>query len=485
MLKTACMSIFYKIKTPGSALYQMSCVAGGTVIAQILNVVVLPIISRMYSPADFGVMAVYSSVIAISAEISGFRYHYAIPLPKDDRYARALLSLSFIIQIFIVAVISIILINAGDKVLSFLSLDALEQYQLYIPIGVAGIGLYNILLKMSVRNSRFKTIAKTKVSQALGRDITMAAAGALTHGPFGLIIGTIIGQSGGIVTLFRDLLPLNNIFCFKRYKLYRAMVRYKRFPIYNMPFGIVNTLGMYLPQLTLTSYYGASVTGIYAMAALVLSLPSRFIGEAVGSVFVQRASAARYSGSLNELSIRFYQTMLKISIFPVAVLSLSAPLLLAIILGEQWGESGLYAIALIPFASYNLVYSPLNVLYLVFERQKEAFLHETFSVFAKGAVLLWGGYTHMPPVRTICIFSLICFFVSLYRVIFLLKIAGHTAKMVLVSTFRTIAWSALLLMVPAFCYMLGLNILCLITSAIAVIPYTYKTYRDLRELSVL
>ena len=79
---------------PESAARHVSIIAGGTVIAQAVGILTMPIVSRIYSPADYGIMAVYASVIAILGELSSFRYHLAIPLPKRERYANALVILS-------------------------------------------------------------------------------------------------------------------------------------------------------------------------------------------------------------------------------------------------------------------------------------------------------------------------------------------------------------------------------------------------------
>ena len=145
-MKSLCQSIYDKLRTPDSALRQMSFIVGGTVVAQAMNVFILPVISRIFTPAGYGVLAPCSSVDAVLSEISGLRYHNAIPLPKNEIYSRSLVTLSFIIQCIIVILISFILFFAGDTILNILALEILCQYKKFIPIGIAGIGIYKILL---------------------------------------------------------------------------------------------------------------------------------------------------------------------------------------------------------------------------------------------------------------------------------------------------------------------------------------------------
>ena len=121
-----------KLSTPNSALSQVSFVAGGAIIAQILNVFILPIVSRIYSPEDYGLVAVYSSVIAILSQLSGLCYHQAIPLPKQKRYADALVFLSLIIQIVFVSLLSLLLFICGDLILDYISMKSLVQYKYFI-----------------------------------------------------------------------------------------------------------------------------------------------------------------------------------------------------------------------------------------------------------------------------------------------------------------------------------------------------------------
>ena len=137
--------IFSKLKNHGSSLQQISFVVGGTFVAQVINIVILPVLSRIYSPADFGVIAVYSSMIFILSEVSGFRYHLAIPMPRQQRYAHALVYLSLIMQFVFVVIMSITLFFIGNYILDKVSMGDIAKYKLLIPIGVLGIGCYNIL----------------------------------------------------------------------------------------------------------------------------------------------------------------------------------------------------------------------------------------------------------------------------------------------------------------------------------------------------
>ena len=90
------MNIMIKLKimtqlNNNASLKHIAMIAGGTTLAQGINILSTPILSRIYSPEDFGVTAVFISMVSILSVISALRYDLAIPLPKTERYADAVI----------------------------------------------------------------------------------------------------------------------------------------------------------------------------------------------------------------------------------------------------------------------------------------------------------------------------------------------------------------------------------------------------------
>ncbi len=57
---------------------------GGTAAAQVLMVLVLPLLTRLYTPDDFSVLAVYASILGIVTIAACLRMEIAIPLPQHE-----------------------------------------------------------------------------------------------------------------------------------------------------------------------------------------------------------------------------------------------------------------------------------------------------------------------------------------------------------------------------------------------------------------
>lgn len=366
-----------RLANPESALRQISLVAGGTVIAQTIGILSIPIISRIYSPTDFGIMAAYASVIAILGELSGFRYYLAIPLPKDERYAKALVVLSMGLQVAFVSLLALVLFTAGHFLLTKLSMTELIPYHGLIPLGLLATGSYIVLTQWAIREKLFSTIGHTKITQSLSGAASKIILGLWGMRPLGLLIGTIIAQGGGTTTLLRSLLKKKGIPHPEKKDICRAALRYRKFPKYDTFSGVLITAGGRIANLVFLALYSTQIVGYFAMAQQLLGLPSTFVGQAVGQVFIQRASSAKRNGDYLFVFTQTCRSLMRVGFFPILMASFLAPHLFPFILGEQWLQAGIFARIISPWIAINFVYSPLSHSFSIMERQDIGLLFET------------------------------------------------------------------------------------------------------------
>lgn len=81
----------------GSFVRNVAVLAGGTAAGQAIVVLASPVLTRLYTPEDFGVLAVYASLLCVLSTVATLRYELAIPLPKRDEDAAALVVLCLVI----------------------------------------------------------------------------------------------------------------------------------------------------------------------------------------------------------------------------------------------------------------------------------------------------------------------------------------------------------------------------------------------------
>jgi hypothetical protein len=84
----------------------------GTAIAQFISIAASLIISRLYTPDDFGVFTIFISIASLISLLLAGRYELAINLPKSDNEGLNVLGLSIKLNL----IISFFLTKYGSKV---------------------------------------------------------------------------------------------------------------------------------------------------------------------------------------------------------------------------------------------------------------------------------------------------------------------------------------------------------------------------------
>ncbi|MGO5542851.1 lipopolysaccharide biosynthesis protein [Blautia sp. HCP3S3_H10_1] len=318
-------------------------VVGGTAFAQIITILITPILSRIYSPQEYGIYGTFSSLIAIFSISISLDYQNAIPLEKDDENASILLKIAIAILGFATIMLYVLLVFWGDNILGIFNSSELSSYIVFIVAGVFFTGLYNIFLQNAFRKSAFKDISFTKYSQSIIGNLVKIVLGLFAHNPVGLLIGTIIGQSAGIIRLFKvSLKDYKNVRKIERYK--KLLIKYKKFPLFSAPNNLVNTFAIQLPILMLASLYDQEVVGNFSFANSIVGLPTTFVGTAIGQVFY--AKIAKYgSDDLKKMKSdakKMTLRMSEIGIIGYGLLAIIAPELCCFVFGKQWQVAGEY-----------------------------------------------------------------------------------------------------------------------------------------------
>ena len=380
-------------------------VAGGSVIAQCFTMATMPLLSRIYSPEEFGIAAAFSSSMSVLIPLSSLRYFLAIALPKTQRYSYVITNLSFAIVCVYFCILWGIFILCGDTLLMYFNMGNLSDYTILIPFAVLGASVYELLTQCAIREKLFAIIARTKVSQSAAGGFTKICLGCLGVRPLGLILGIIIGQAGGITSM---ALALHHRKFFRRtqwFQIRRAALHYRNFPLYAMPTAIINTTGAQIIPLLVFSFYGATTAGYFSMAHQLLMIPSVFVGNAIGQVFLQKGSIAKYNGELHILCWNTYKTLLKIGIIPMVILVIAAPLVFEVVFGGAWREAGKYAKFLAPITMASFAFSPISHVFNIQNKQNVALKLEILYFIVQILCFLVGVLYHSAH-ASICLYSL-------------------------------------------------------------------------------
>jgi O-antigen/teichoic acid export membrane protein len=367
--------------------------AGGTAIAQAIGMLAAPILTRIYTPEDFGIRAVFVALLAITVIVAAFRYPMAIPLPEEDEQAVNLLALSFGLLAAGAGVVGLAVWLAGDLLIMSANAPDLRPFLWLVPLGLLGAGAYQALTYWAVRKKAFGTIARTTVVQSAGGTGVSIGLGFLAAGPLGLIVGTLVGQAGGVTTLGR-VVKNTGWEAFRSVSasgVKAAAYRYRQFPLFSTWAGLLNTLSLQVPVLILSGSFGSQVVGLYALADRILKLPLQYVGNAVGKPFFGRAAQAKREGNLASITMKLFSTLSAMGLPALVILALVAPAAFTAVFGEAWRTAGVYVQWLSPLFVFILVGSPISTLVAVHESQFGGLVFQVGLLVGRVAALLLGG----------------------------------------------------------------------------------------------
>lgn len=347
----------------GSSARNVATLVSGTALGQLAVVLSSPILTRLYTPDDFGLLAVYAAVLGMLGVVAGLRYELAIPLPKSTGGAANLLALT----LMCVAGISLLLISFilafQNKIPLWLKAPAIADYVFLIPLGVFLTGVYQAFNYWAIRRKNFSSIARTSVQQGIAGAGLQIAFGLLHAGSLGLLIGQVVGQTAGIWLLVRDAYK-NDKAKIQHVRWSRIVLlskKYVRFPKFTTWQALLNTTSSMLPMILFASLLSPSIAGLYILAHKTLSLPLSLFGRSIGQVFHSRAAEAYHRGTLDQLTLTTFRRLLQIGLGPLILIGILAPDLFSFTFGSEWRPAGIYARWMVPWLIVQFVVSPLSV----------------------------------------------------------------------------------------------------------------------------
>ena len=370
-----------------------------------------PIVTRLYTSSDFGMLAVFASLCALFYPFCTFKYTVAIPLHPNETVGINALAACLVI----LAVNTVILFTAlflyHSPILSLFSSEAIDSFWYYIPVAFLFSGLADALSYFSTRYRNFSIIAKVTVVQRAIGALTKIVLGLLHFNVVGLLIGNILAESGGlslyIRTYWRRL--KENASKVTTGKIRFVLKRYIEFPSYRLPSQILQNASGSIPVLYFAWQYGTGVTGLISLAITMLSAPVGIVCTSVGKAFYGEIASLGRKGNeeIAALTVRIMIRLLAISIVPFTLIICFGPWIFKTLFGPEWSQSGIYARYLCLYLIFRFVYSPVSDgIFNVFEQQKLLFRLETFRFIIVAASLLISYCFNLTVTHTVVIYSL-------------------------------------------------------------------------------
>jgi len=398
---------------------------GGTGLSMAIQILSSPILTRLYSPAEFGAFALYFSFVTFLTVITTAKFELAIVLPKEDKDAAIILLIAMSVALLLSIAIYLVIFGV-----SFLPIIKTNYWVSYLPITVFFIGVFQSCYYWLNRQRKYHTLALMRVVQSLSiMAFSIIFAFGFVHHD-GLIKGYVIGQAVVSIVIFSLVIKKAWCSCGKLQipLILQLIVRYKDFPLYSTIVGFVESFAMQIPVFFLSAFFGKTIVGFYSLAVRVTSVPTSVIARAIGDVFRQRASSEYVNKG--ECSAFFRRVCFLLFILGVGVFFtffIIAPKLFALVFGTNWEIAGEYARILTLMLFLQFIVNPLSNMFIIAERQKLNLLMQIYLLTVNTLSLSLGYYFFHDVKKTLMLFA--CTYASKYLLELFLSYQFSLGKM--------------------------------------------------------
>ncbi|BDV04142.1 type 8 capsular polysaccharide synthesis protein Cap8K [Staphylococcus aureus] len=383
-------------------------------IAQVILIITTPIITRLYSPTEFGEFTIFSNIAMILIPIINARYDLLIVNTKNDRSANILSQISFLISLLILLIlIPIFAISAWlypNFILDFI----------FIIIMLFLVSLTNIFTNYLNKERKYKVLSLINVFRAGSMALLQIIFGLLALGSLGLIIGFSLSYIAGITLGYKTFKKHFNIVRDKE-ETKALFLENKNQLVYSTPSILLNSLSFSVVVFFIGILYTNTEVGIYGMAIRVLGIPVTIISLGLSKIFMQQANDYYIEyGNFRNLLLKFSSILVIVSIILYVPLYLFSEELVNILLGHSWVDAITVIKIVIPLFVIRLIVSTISLSVIVLQKQQlelilqALFLIGTTATFVISKMLNLTFLNFVSINTIVLIVSYMIFFIALY-----------------------------------------------------------------------
>ena len=376
---------------PGSFLRSLATLGSGTAIAQIIPILASPIVTRLYSPQDFAMLAIFMSIVATFTPVICGKYEVALVLPKNQAHADHLLGIALYFSFAISGILAIMIAIAGDDFLLFLKADKLGGWLYFIPLALLLTGVFTAVNYYSNRNKDYAIMSRVRVTRTLTTTVTNIACGILGTHFFGLLTAFhcgIVFSTGYLLFHYRNLLNLQILRWNKKKRW--LLQQYRHYPLYNATSSLLDGLTLSLPIFFMSRYFPDSVVGYYSLIIRVALTPVTFISVSVSYINLKKiVDLVNNRQSLVPYLLTLTALLALIIMIPSIIIIAWGPELFSLVFGSSWVAAGEYARILMPGIAIQFIVSILSSTLDATSNNRLGALWKVTSFILTFSVLAW------------------------------------------------------------------------------------------------
>tara|TARA_B100001287_G_scaffold191398_1_gene161707 strand:- start:18514 stop:19746 length:1233 start_codon:yes stop_codon:yes gene_type:complete len=329
----------------------------GVFLAQVVLFCGSLIITRIFPPDDFGVIAFYISLVHILVVISTFRYEHSIVLPKKDSDSYDIMRITKKIVIYFAIILLIIIILFSKEILNLISKPKFEYFLFFLPLFIIFNGFFFIYRSWLVRKKNFKRISIATLIKSIVLTLLLITGGIIFDDLLVFLFANIIAQIVETVYLQNAISRQN----FDKNNAVNQLKLYSDFPKFSLPADLISTYTSQNPVILFSFFFGDYIVGQFSLTQRVLAIPVKFISGSTLEVYKQKASEAYNKvGNCYDICLSTFKKLFLIGLIPTLFMFFFAPYLFEVLFGIEWKQAGNFAKYMMPMFFLQFSLRPLS-----------------------------------------------------------------------------------------------------------------------------
>ena len=332
--------LFAKYQSIG--LITLSLLAGA-----IMTFIALPVLTRLYSVADFGAYGIALAIVSVLSTVANLRLDQAL-LVAEEQDKKSL--------IFEGAVFSTVIAVISALVISFI---------LNIEMGCAvATGVLANTLIQSLYNYKFSAHAECFCA---GLNIFRSAIVVAVQLSLPLIMQISLVNSYNVSSIIMIVAVLIYLMKHQLYQVsWQAFKNYKDFIYSNTPHALLNSFSHNLPYYVVSHFVGVQAMGFYAIVERTLRVPINLISQTLRQFFIRKFKNTDSNQSALKASV-----LLSLVSLPLFAIFFVLPESVYLwIFGREWvGISGYFQILALGY--WAIFCNPPSSAFLIAKRNSQ------------------------------------------------------------------------------------------------------------------
>jgi lipopolysaccharide exporter len=368
-----------------------SIVLIGGVIAQGISALTPIVLTRFFTPEQFGVVSLITATVSIIGAFSNLDYIATINIADNTKDSYRLLQLSKLIGLLVVVLSAVVILFLyylpyQNKVQEF-GLDI----ALCIPLWVFFYNFFYTSREYLSRNGQFKTLSIIGISKSIIVSSAQIIVGLISPKVIFLLIAKILGDAFASTISFFHTKDKFNI---SKEDYLNVLKKYKEITIYSLPTKLLEAFSRHILIFVISIYYSMTIVGLYSIAMKLIQIPVTMITENMQKVFEQRSNKYVHSNKdLLTFTLRTATLLSAIALPITLILFFWSDFIIKSFLKAEWEPVAIYLKWLSPYLFFHFINQPFNSLFRI-KRKTDIHLKiqtvESLTIF--GLVVISGLY---------------------------------------------------------------------------------------------